>query len=358
MQNNSDTERLIDFICWFTDKAKEEFPDLDIITAVYTQDGWPQAHDQLSQVLHEKFPHASDDSFREIDENIGSLAATMFPFRDEENLRKKTVVMKIDLDQIAEMAQASFQDPVVTAQATVSHEMGHILSNHLGLATTSQVVENFADIFEMKLMSALGHHDHHETLLQRRIMGVEDPDTLNISRRYGFATVYDEVKALSAEYEGRDLDTVSLVDMVNETDDFVEARRGQFEQWFAFSDAQCALDHETDSDADILGAAAQVDNPLVPIISEVSGIEPNMSFQPACEPNPFTSRKCALQYPKPEIDDAKLAQRMAAQRDKPKFVKGAGIFPNGSLILLPDGSRTGEGFDVDGSARDNEPLFS
>lgn len=285
-------QEVADFCRWFAQKAEVEFPGLNIVTAVYTEETWPECRDALVAEMSDRFPKATQDSFREITENSGSQACVWHPFTHEAGDR--TIVMKINLDNCR---TGLWGDPVTEAKAVITHEGGHIAGRHIRGVLNSLFEENSADMFETMFMSWLGHRENAESLLRLRVLNLEEPERLGVSRRYGFPGIYEEAAALGADYYDLQGQDISFRQFVEEADSFVEARDKPLNAWFGFFDGMSALSGETKDPADILGAAAKAKHPHAAIISRVSGYAPNMDFEPAHKPNPFSSRMAAIDYP-------------------------------------------------------------
>lgn len=348
-----DVRAVVEFCDWFAQKAEAEFPGLQIVTAIYTEESWAQCREALTADMSRRFPDAAQDSIKEMTEKSGSQACVWHPFSDGGSNR--TVVMKINLDSCR---SGLWGDPVSEAKAVVSHEGGHVAGRQVRGVLNSLYEENAADLFETMFMSWLGHEDNAESLLRLRLLNLEEPERLGVSRRYGFPAVYEEAAALSGAYYKLQEQDIPLRKFVEEADDFVEARDRSLNAWFGFFDGMSALSGETKNAADILGAAVKANHPHAGIISRVTGYEPNMDFEPAQKPNPFSSRMAAIEYsskisvnePEPKSGGGKDTGRITPPWPSGYVLIGCGVEAKGTYTLdFKTGGNT---------AQDMEPHFS
>lgn len=346
---------IVDFVRWFTDKAKQEFPELDITVALYSEAHWPECEGVTLDYIAEAFPHVTDPDLSDIVKDSGSAAATRCVLRDADDPDRTTMIMKVNLDQCTLMGQG---DTLKGLKAGVSHEMGHVLGLYYrGRQMGSLLEENGADMFELLVMNALGYDNHAETLLERRVLDVENPNKLNVSRCYGFPTVYEDAKALAENYQGQDITALRFADVLDEVEDFMEPRREAFDQWFACADAIFALRYEARDDADLLGAAMHANYPHAQLMSDVSGIIPNMDFKPQHDPNPFAYRMAAHNYPTPARSLSSLVSAHATLESVGSAHDDTNAVGGGFAVLYADGTYDGT-YSLDESKPDSELSFS
>ncbi len=349
-QEHTDVQEAADFCAWLVRKAEGEFDRLRIIPAIYTEDQWADCRDALAQRLTAEFPHARADSINEVFDSSGSQACVWHPFEGTGGFR--TVVMKINLD---DCRTGFWPDAVREAQAVTIHEGGHVVgAEGRGGVNSSLFEENTPDVFEVLLKSWLGQREDAEALLQMRVVKPGEASALAVSRRYGFPAVYEEAVALGERYyqRGQAGQGVSLAEMVEAADELVEDRGQTLNQWFGFADAMYALSGETRDPADILGAAVKVGHPHAKIISEASGIAPNLGFMLAHSPNPFLSRNAAFDYPgRPESSGVKPS---GDQKGGPY---GLGPWPSGFAVLDRETGWQGP-YDLDLNQRNYGPFVA
>ncbi|MBK9585586.1 MAG: hypothetical protein KA099_11560 [Alphaproteobacteria bacterium] len=319
----------------FVERAEEEFPRLRVITAIYTGDTWQECKSSILSKINRDYPGATSQSLEEVGSKSGSMAIVLDPDFGEKKLR--VAVMRINLD---DCCTGYWGDPVTEAKSVVAHEGGHIVGKLIRGQHNSLFEENAADIFEMLLMSSMGYEENHQALLKMRILNRSDPGKLGVYGRYGFPAIYDEAAELSKKYFHEQGSGVSLMDILQESDEFVEQREKTLNAWFGFIDGIYALAGETKSPEDIIGAAVKANHPHAAMISQVSGFKPNMDFEPAHAPNPFISRRAALDYPssfnlmaKAKVVDAPINRHAA----NPAEIE----WPSGYALLLPDGGTLG-----------------
>lgn len=347
-QGHADVQQAADFCAWLVRKAEGEFDRLRIIPAIYTEDQWSACQDALAQRLKAEFPYARADSMNEVLESSGSQACVWHPFEGAGGFR--TVVMKINLD---DCRTGFWPDAVREAQAVIIHEGGHVLGAETrGGVNSSLYEENSPDVFEVLLKSWLGQREDADALLRMRTVKPGETPALAVSRRYGFPAVYEDAVALGQGYHrrGQAGQGVSLAEMVEAADALVEDRGQTLNQWFGFADAMYALSGETPDPADLLGAAVKAGHPHAKIISEASGIAPNLGFTPAHVPNPFSSRNAAFDYPgRPESSGVKQSG------DQKSGPYGLGPWPSGFAVLDRDAGWQGS-YDLDLNVRNYGPV--
>jgi len=348
-----DVRAVVEYCVWFAQKAEAEFPGLQIVTAIYTDESWAQCREALIADMNTRFPDAAQDSIKEMTEKSGSQACVLYPFSSGGS--ERTIVMKINLDNCR---SGLWGDPVTEAKAVVSHEGGHVAGREIRGVHNSLFEENAADLFETMFMSWLGHQENANSLLRLRVLNLEEPEKLGVSRRYGFPAVYEDAAALSADYHDRQGQEIPLRKFVEEADSFVEARDRPLNAWFGFFDGMSALSGETKNAADILGAAVKANHPHAGIISRVTGDEPNMDFEPAHKPNPFLSRMAAIDYHS-KITFPVTVSKSGGRTDTGRMTPP---WPAGYVLLLTGAEAEGTydlKFETGGNtAQDMEPHFS